>query len=108
MLDKPNLCKSGVHCTRCRDVKLGAIKREGMRGRLVALAVLPAEAPADFDCPFGVAWGEQVATAPVPPLKLRCPRCGGEHLAKNCMGVIPDDYDPEKERRRMLQGGCCH
>lgn len=102
------LCESKLHCERCRDRDRGAIKREGVRGVLVSLAVLPASSPVDFECPLGFEWGQQVELPPRVPVKLKCRRCGGEHLAKDCMGVIPDDYDPEQERRRMQQGGCCH
>jgi hypothetical protein len=81
-------CHTGAHCATCRDHDGG---RDFRASACAKASDAPADAP-DFACllpktkPWGWTPGMTIQRPPEP---------------------IPDDYDPETERRRMRQGGCC-
>lgn len=61
------------------------------------------EAPNFNNQPPLTGWGltSTTYTGTTPTLTLIC------NLPSSRLGEIPDDYDPEVERRRLQQGGCC-
>ena len=74
-MSKPAICERGEHCRRCRSRSAGGALRDRLR------LVLGLDEP-DFDCPFGVGWGEGAVptgrTARLAALDSACGECSEE------------------------------
>lgn len=84
------ICPPRTHCATCRS-------REGGRKWRAGLPVLLPGGVVDFQCPFGLPFHDN----PTPGTEV------GAIYRSTPPERIPEGFDPERERRRMQQGGCC-
>ena len=76
-------CQRRTHCAACRDLEGGRAFRESIAKRVPDL-------PVDFECPYGIKWGEKPAK-----VKKPCSGCGDKgakprvgHPRKSCQECV--------------------